>query len=90
MDTVGIADIQQLDESELEELLQQAIDPLVPVELFYAVLDRIGQLQLRSPLQPVPFVQAQPDELPPSPILLPDASELMEQVDFLEAAMSGE
>lgn len=32
-----------MDESELDELLQRAIDPYVPVELFYAVLDRIGR-----------------------------------------------
>jgi hypothetical protein len=89
-----------MNESELEELLQRAIDPYVPVELFYAVLDRIGQppaaapgpAGLEPPLYPAPLPYPEPgygaDELDVVP--LPDATMLMEQVEQLEAAMAGD
>jgi len=93
-----------MNESELEQLLQRAIDPHVPVELFYAVLDRIGQplaaapgpagfepqSQLLSPSQSQSRPEADygPDDLDVVP--LPDATRLMEQVEQLEAAMAGE
>jgi hypothetical protein len=95
MDTVGISDIGQMDESELEELLQRAIDPHVPVELFYAVLDRIGHLPAAAPppaglwpaLEPVrPRDETDGLEVVP----LPDATVLMAQVEQLEAAMAGD
>lgn len=86
-----------MNESELEELLQRAIDPYVPVELFYAVLDRIGQPPAAAPgpagfePQPHPAPRPEPeygDGLEPVP--LPDATVLMEQVEQLEAAMAGD
>ncbi len=95
MDTVGIADIGRLDASELDELLQRAIDPYVPVELFYAVLDRIGQPLAAVPEPAVDPAPAEPDhesefDLEYGAPALPDATVLMEQVDQLEAAMAGD
>ncbi len=93
-----------MDESELDELLQRAIDPYVPVELFYAVLDRIGGPYAAAPES----AGVGPAGLPASTSALPgpepeftygleldtaprpDATVLMEQVEQLEAAMAGE
>jgi hypothetical protein len=101
MDTVGIADIGRLDESELDELLQRSIDPHVPVELFYAVLDRIGRAPAAAPgpagLEP--SREPHPERTAPSApdatdesaaVALPDTGALLEQVAQLEAAMAGE
>jgi len=83
-----------MNEAELEELLQRSIDPLVPVELFYAVLDRIGQPPAAAPgpagFEPEPRLELEyrPDELDVVP--LPDATMLMAQVEQLEAAMAGD
>lgn len=83
-----------MNEVELEEMLQRAIDPHVPVELFYAVLDRIGLPPAAAPgpagFEPPPHPEPEygPDELDVVP--LPDATVLMEQVEQLEAAMAGD
>lgn len=94
-----------MDESELEELLQRAIDPYVPVELFYAVLEHIGRGPVRAaePAGPAAIAALpaalgaaaptgpEPDRDPGGlePVPLPDATVLMAQVDQLEAAMAG-
>lgn len=87
-----------MDESELDELLQRAIDPYVPVELFYAVLERIGQSPAAppdaSPLPALPAATRQVQQDQPEADLdvvpLPDATMLMEQVERLEAAMAAD
>jgi hypothetical protein len=63
-----------MDESELDELLQRAIDPYVPVELFYAVLDRIGR-PIASHADPQPHTQALalPAAYAPSHLLTPES-----------------
>lgn len=91
--------------AELEELLQRAIDPYVPVELFYAVLDRIGPPPAAAPgpagSEPPSFAESsnRPGAPRPEPedgsdeldvVPLPDATVLMAQVEQLEAAMAGD
>lgn len=42
IETVDVTTIGQLSDHEVDELLERSINPRMPVEVFYAVLDRIG------------------------------------------------
>lgn len=42
IETVDVTTIGQLTDQEIDELLERSINPRMPVEVFYAVLDHIG------------------------------------------------
>jgi hypothetical protein len=42
IETMDVATVGELSEDELDELLEHSINPRIPIEVFYAVLDRIG------------------------------------------------
>jgi hypothetical protein len=42
IETVDVTTIGQLSDPEIDELLERSINPRMPVEIFYAVLDRLG------------------------------------------------
>jgi hypothetical protein len=42
MEITDVTTIDQLTDAEVDELLARALNPRIPIEVFYAVLDRIG------------------------------------------------
>jgi len=42
IETIDITTIGELSDHEIDELLEHSINPRMPIEIFYAVLDRIG------------------------------------------------
>jgi hypothetical protein len=42
IEAIDVTTIDQLSDPEIDELLEYSINPRMPVEVFYAVLDRIG------------------------------------------------
>jgi hypothetical protein len=42
MEITDVTTIDQLTDAEVDELLARALNPRTPIEVFYAVLDRIG------------------------------------------------
>ena len=42
MEITDVTTIDQLTDAEVDELLARAVNPRTPIEVFYAVLDRIG------------------------------------------------
>jgi hypothetical protein len=42
MEITDVTTIDQLSDAEVDELLARALNPRTPIEIFYAVLDRIG------------------------------------------------
>jgi hypothetical protein len=42
IETIDVTTIGQLSDQEIDELLEHSINPRMPIEIFYAVLDRIG------------------------------------------------
>jgi len=65
MEITDITTIDQLSDAEVDELLERALNPRTPIELFYAVLDRIGGVVAAAPgPAPVHAPAAEP-ELPP-------------------------
>lgn len=42
IETIDVTTIDQLSDPEVDELLERSINPRMPIEVFYAVLDRIG------------------------------------------------
>ena len=42
IETIDVTTIGELSEPEIDELLEHSINPRMPIEIFYAVLDRIG------------------------------------------------
>ena len=42
MEITDVTTIDQLTDAEVDELLERALNPRTPIEIFYAVLDRIG------------------------------------------------
>jgi hypothetical protein len=66
MEITDVTTIDQLSDAEVDELLARALNPQTPIEIFYAVLDRIGG---------VPAAAADPAPLPdpaPAPAAEPD------------------
>ena len=66
MEITDVTTIDQLSDAEVDELLARALNPQTPIEIFYAVLDRIGGIP----------AAAAPDADPmPDPGLAPAATE---------------
>lgn len=42
MEITDVTTIDQMSDAEVDELLARALDPRTPIEIFYAVLSRIG------------------------------------------------
>jgi hypothetical protein len=42
IETIDVTTIGELSDPEIDELLEHSINPRMPIEIFYAVLDRIG------------------------------------------------
>lgn len=42
IEAIDVTTIDQLTDPEVDELLARAVDPRMPIEVFYAVLERIG------------------------------------------------
>jgi hypothetical protein len=62
---MDVENLDALTPAELDALLEQALNPRVPVEVLYAVLERIGG-RAQEPSQPQPLPQAQPHpQVPP-------------------------
>jgi hypothetical protein len=58
---MDVENLDALNPTELDELLERALNPRVPVEVLYAVLDRIGPAKDGAPLPvPVPATAAAP------------------------------
>ncbi|HEX4790763.1 MAG TPA: hypothetical protein VH372_20045 [Actinospica sp.] len=49
IETIDVTTIDQLSDPEIDELLEHSINPRMPVEVFYAVLDRIGGIPAAAP-----------------------------------------
>jgi hypothetical protein len=62
MEITDVTTIDQLSDAEVDELLARALNPQTPIEIFYAVLDRIGG---------IPAAAADPAPLP-EPAPMPD------------------
>jgi len=45
IEAIDVTTIDQLTDPEVDELLARAVNPRMPIEIFYAVLDRIGSGQ---------------------------------------------
>jgi hypothetical protein len=68
MEITDVTTIDQLSDAEVDELLARALNPRTPIEIFYAVLDRIGGIPAAAEYAPEP-VPAEPEpELTPTPI----------------------
>jgi hypothetical protein len=64
IETIDVTTIGQLSDPEIDELLEHSINPRMPIEIFYAVLDRIGGIPAAAaPAAPVEDVVVQA-ELP--------------------------
>jgi len=69
MEITDVTTIDQLSDAEVDELLARALNPQTPIEIFYAVLDRIGGVPAAAadpaPLpDPAPAPAADPDPVP--------------------------
>ena len=49
MEITDVTTIDQLSDAEVDELLARALNPQTPIEIFYAVLDRIGGIPAAAP-----------------------------------------
>ena len=61
MEITDVTTIDQLTDAEVDELLERALNPRTPIEIFYAVLDRIG-----GPISVDPIENGQEPELVPA------------------------
>ena len=59
MEITDVTTIDQLSDAEVDELLERSLNPRTPIELFYAVLDRIGGVVAAAP-DPAPAYPAEP------------------------------
>jgi hypothetical protein len=72
MEITDVTTIDQLSDAEVDELLARALNPQTPIEIFYAVLDRIGGIPAAAapdaaPLPdpgPAPAADPDPDPVP--------------------------
>jgi hypothetical protein len=60
MEITDVTTIDQLSDAEVDELLARALNPQTPIEIFYAVLDRIGGI----PAAAAPDAGSVPDPAP--------------------------
>lgn len=69
-ETIDVTTIGELSDNEIDELLEHSINPRMPIEIFYAVLDRIGGIPAAAappaPLDPVAPVAPAPMPLDPA------------------------
>ncbi len=63
MEITDVTTIDQLSDAEVDELLARALNPQTPIEIFYAVLDRIGGIPAAAP-DPAPDSAPVPDPAP--------------------------
>jgi hypothetical protein len=56
MEITDVTTIDRMSDAEVDELLARAVNPRTPIEIFYAVLDRIGG---------IPAAAAEPAGYPP-------------------------
>lgn len=72
MEITDVTTIDQLSDAEVDELLARALNPQTPIEIFYAVLDRIGGIPAAAP-DPAPLPDPAPitDEPEPEPEPIP-------------------
>jgi hypothetical protein len=74
MEITDVTTIDQLSDAEVDELLARALNPQTPIEIFYAVLDRIGGIPAAAPdpaplPDPVPTAATEPEPEPePVPV----------------------
>ena len=61
---MDVENIDALSPAELDALLERALDPQVPVELLYAVLERIDRLEREAAASRAPQAEA---VAPPAP-----------------------
>jgi hypothetical protein len=83
---MDVENLDALNPTELDELLERALNPRVPVEVLYAVLDRIGPPKDGAPvLAPVPAAAAAPAtaDVEETTVLPPLATQLQAQVNQL-------
>jgi hypothetical protein len=62
IETIDVTTIGELSEDEIDVLLEHSINPRMPIEIFYAVLDRIGGIPAAAaPPAPLeePFMETQ-------------------------------
>jgi hypothetical protein len=65
MEITDVTTIDQLSDAEVDELLARALNPRTPIEIFYAVLDRIGAVPAAAPEPaPAPVSAAEPEPVP--------------------------
>ena len=70
MEITDVTTIDQLTDAEVDELLQRALNPRTPIEVFYAVLDRIGAPA--APAEARPLDQDPDSYDDPGPLLFSD------------------
>ena len=66
MEITDVTTIDQLSDAEVDELLARALNPQTPIEIFYAVLDRIGGIPAAAP-DPAPLPDPVPVPVPTAP-----------------------
>jgi len=71
MEITDVTTIDQLTDAEVDELLERALNPRMPIEVFYAVLNRIGPAAPAAPtatdLTEAKAAEAEQPALPPAP-----------------------
>ncbi|MBR7825479.1 hypothetical protein KDK95_04120 [Actinospica sp. MGRD01-02] len=83
MEITDVTTIDRMSDAEVDELLARALSPHTPVEIFYAVLDRIGGIPAAAPeamaypdAEPVPDAEPAADPAPAEePVLAEVGSE---------------
>lgn len=63
MEITDVTTIDRMSDAEVDELLARALSPHTPVEIFYAVLDRIGGIPAAAPEAPA-YPDAEPTSAP--------------------------
>ncbi|HET9173245.1 MAG TPA: hypothetical protein VFN97_27700 [Actinospica sp.] len=71
MEITDVTTIDQLSDAEVDELLARALNPRTPIEIFYAVLDRIGGIPAAA-ADPAPLPEEEPALVPAAPELEAD------------------
>jgi hypothetical protein len=70
MEITDVTTIDQLSDAEVDELLARALNPQTPIEIFYAVLDRIGGIPAAA-AGPAPLPDPAPAATEPEPDPVP-------------------
>jgi hypothetical protein len=67
MEITDVTTIDQLTDAEVDELLERALNPRTPIEIFYAVLDRIGGHGAATDATDGPDAYPDQDQMEPLP-----------------------